>query len=244
MSTTVDLDPDTHALLSELAGQDSAAQSATIRSALTFWRFTSHGVHDVAQDVLQSPQQQTYVEALAETTRRHGTLTPESLNGLAGLIATIQTGSSTSQSDPVRDVFNPLLIWASEDKPRRGVTMSVTTVQPRPGEPLIATAWGTLSSDGPQSLYGTLEQRFSDRVTSTGAGFDASRTDRLGVIIAMPPAEPAAVILSLDSWGGGKQTLRDLRSVSNGLIGVGPGIGGRSEAAVHFITLGRFDIPG
>lgn len=246
MSPTVDLDTETYDILTALGGGDTRVQAETIRSALTLWQVTSHGVQRVAQEVLATPTHgQTYVQAVAESARRSAALSSESLGALAGLIGTMQTGAADIHTDPVRDVFGSLLMWATEDKQRRELTVSVTTLQPRgSGEPLIATAWGNITSDGPHSFYGTLEQRFADRLTATGAAFDPARADRLGFLLALPAAERGAVILSLDSWGGAKHTLSELHPASTGLIGFGPGIAGRNEAAVHFISLGKFDIPG
>ncbi len=109
---------------------------------------------------------------------------------------------------------------------------------------VVSYAEGYLSSDGSGGVAGRMRQYFNDRrlAGSPPTPFDPGQTDDLGVEIGME--DGGRITLITHSWGGGRQTLADLRQEDEVVLGTGGTVGNQTERATYMISLGQVVGPG
>ncbi|HEV2781509.1 MAG TPA: hypothetical protein VGX25_19170 [Actinophytocola sp.] len=154
--------------------------------------------------------------------------------------------------NPVYDHVRHYLDWTVPFS--RGLTASMVSIQPATGPDgaqtsgIASYAEGFLAepSNSPNKVNGTLSQYFNDRRYSTSSyPFDPARRDSLGLhITADPTTQSVTVTLVALSWGGGSQSLTNLRIEDGVLVGDGASAGGQTPSALYAVSLGTMTIPG
>lgn len=157
--------------------------------------------------------------------------------------------SATATSSQVRYVRH-YVDFANERPGTMVVLFTMVTNQAASGAepnqqfPSVSYTDGYLSSDGSGGVAGRVSQYFNDRRVpgSPPAPFAPDRTDDLGVEISLE--DGGRITLVAHSWGGGRQTLTDLRHEDDVVVGTGGTVGNESGTALYVLNLGETVAPG
>jgi hypothetical protein len=247
--TTVDLPDDLVAQLKQEADRSHAGDVAgLIASSVTSFRRLTDPL-----GLLQGPLDPASTDT-AQVVSQVAALSSVSVDGIARLGEAFLAAAGQVREEragTAGDYIAPFLAWVAAAPQDRALTVSLTTTQAASGEEglqttgVVSVATGFLQGDG-TLMSGTLSQTFSDRRSSANAPFDPGKADRLGMEIVMTSGKPPTVGITLiaESWGGGRQSLRDPEVHGGVLTALGDSVGNLAPSALYTLCLATTTIPG
>lgn len=190
------------------------------------------------------------IAAVANLVRSRG-VNADALALVADIFTPVAAGTADMRTTNASAYLATHLGWVGQAPGQRAISVTLTSTQASRGDGMtqnpgvISVATGIVQGDGIR-VAGSLEQTFSDRRTPSGQGFDATRPDRLGIELRRSSEgnSRAEVTLIAESWGGGRQQLRELAVRGGVLVGTGDAVGGTVPSALFTVALSRFEVPG
>lgn len=248
---TIELTEDVFSLLTREADRSHAGDvPALISSSVTMFRELTDPLQLLPGPLAPSAAPGA---ADAEVIRQLATRTSVSTESIVRLGDAFLAAAGQvrdARSGAASQYLAPFLAWVAQSPSGRALAVSLTSTQAATGNEgleatgVVSVATGFLQGDG-NLVRGTLAQVFSDRRTPQNLPFDPTRTDRLGLeIVGSPDKSGFSITLIAESWGGGRQTLRDANVTGGVLTAVGDSVGNVVPVALYTLCLATTTIPG